>query len=153
MLRWSGRPAAEDATTFRLRIWAAKLEADRLVKVSFDNANDFGVSPEDLVGEDYAPTQDLADRIQAGGAPGFVAPSAALPGTEVVILFGPRLISPYLQEPVDPEDQVPTAHTADAAVASEVIPWVRWKDASHWAVDEWRRTGSVPVWQDPPVPR
>lgn len=153
VLRWSGRASADDAATFRLRLWAAKIDREGLAVVNFDNASAFGVSAEDLVGEDYAPTQGLADRIRANGAPGFLAPSAALPGTEVLVLFGPRLLFPYLLDPVDPDDQVPTANAAEATVASEVIPWVRWKGIRHWALDEWKRFGSLPVWHDPPVPR
>lgn len=152
VLRWSGPASAEDAATFRLRLWASKIERDGLANISFENADRFGVSADELVGEDYRPTQNLADRIRADGAPGLIAPSAALPGTEVLVLFGPRLSSPYLLDPVDPEDQVPTAHAAEAKVATEVIPWVRWKGTSHWALEEWRRSGTLPVWQDPPVP-
>lgn len=153
LLRWSGRPSAADAATFRLRLWASKIETDDLVTVDFANASRFRISPDELVGEDYLPTQALADRIRSDGAPGFVAPSAALPGTEVLVLFGPRLLHPYLLEPVDPEDQVPTAHAAEATVASEVIDAVRWKGETHWALDEWKSSGTLVVWRDPPVPR
>lgn len=153
VLRWSGSGAAEDADTFRLRLWAAKVQRADLVTVTFANAVQHGVAAEHLVGEDYGPTQDLADRIRADGAPGFIAPSAALPGTEVLVLFGPRLTFPYLLDPVDPEDQVPTAHAAEATIAAEVLPWVRWKGSSHWALEDWKRSGTLTVWQDPPVPR
>ncbi|MGH7080644.1 MAG: RES family NAD+ phosphorylase, partial [Acetobacteraceae bacterium] len=38
------------------------------------------------------PTQDLADRMRAAGSQGIIVPSAALPGTESLVLFGIRLL-------------------------------------------------------------
>ncbi len=153
LLRWSGRALADDLDTVRLRLWAARLDTAALPSVTFDNAGSFGVSAEQLVSDDFRPTQDLAERLRREGHEGFSAPSAALPGTEVVVLFGPRLLAPYLLEPVDPEQQVPTAHVAESLVATEVVPAVRWRGSKHAALEEWRRTGTYSAWQDPPVPR
>ena len=106
------------------------------------NADDFGITPEELVGDDYDPTQTLASRLRADGVPGLVAPSSALPGTESVTLFGPRTLSPFLFAPIDPDDQLATAHTAEKSrPADEVVPLVRWFGDAHAGLAEWRATG------------
>lgn len=151
-LRWNGQLDLAELKEVRLRLWAAKLDDDELVRVSFDNADDHDMRPEDLIGEDYTATQHLAMRLREAGVPGMVVPSAALPGAETVVLFGPRLAHPYLLEPVDP-DQVATSHIAEALVPAEILPLVRHKGTGHLGFVEWRAKGTVSSLIEPPVPR
>jgi hypothetical protein len=151
-LRWQGPLAQDDVGDVRLRLWAAVAEDDRLVAVDFDNADEFGLDPADLVAEDYGPTQALAQRVRSAGAVGMIVPSAALPGTHVVVMFGPRLLFPYLSEPID-QEQVPTAHVADSELPGEVVARVRWRGAPHGAIEEWSRVGRVAPFVDPPIVR
>ena len=153
LLRHLGRAVVADIDTVRHRLWAMRVSGDGLVRVTFDTAGSYGVTAEDLVGEDYGPTQQLARRLAADGAHGLVAPSGALPGTEVAVLFGPRVLAPYLASPLDPEDEIPTGHAAEGLVPVEVVDHVRWKGDPHPALEEWRRTGISPTFTDPPVPR
>jgi hypothetical protein len=151
LLRALGPMPEEDLATIRLRLWAARVEIQDLPEVTFDNAGEFGVTAESLVAEDHESSQDLAQRMRDEGRPGLVAPSAALPGTRLLVLFGPRLLFPYLLDPVDPEDQVPTAHAAESLVPEEVVPFVRRRGGAHATLDDWRVTGASPVWRDPAV--
>jgi hypothetical protein len=115
-------------------------------------AAEHGIAAESLVAEDYTATQELARRLRASGSPGLVAPSAALPGTSTVVLFGAKVLCPYLYRAVDPE-QEPTAHIADAAPAPEVASLVRRRGDDHQSLTEWAQSGTATVFVDPPVPR
>lgn len=153
LLRGLGKASAADVDTVRLRLWVARVPTSGLEEISFDNAGEYGVHAEDLVGDRYAPTQELAQNLRADGVRGMRVPSAALPGTQTLVLFEPRVLSPYLLEPVDVHQQMPTAHAGETLVAGELLDWVRWRGDDHWALEEWRRTGQSPVWHDPPVRR
>jgi hypothetical protein len=87
------------------------------------------------------------------GATGIIVPTAAHPGTENLVLFGPRLIFDYLGTPISDED-VPTGHlTADARPPSEVVAMVRWSGVAHRSLIQWQQTGAYTVLEDPPAPR
>lgn len=151
LLRHIGRAAVADIATLTMRLWAARVPTEGLVHVTFDNAGSYGLDPTQLVGEDLTPTQRFAERMIEEGAAGLVAPSAALPGTEIGVLFGQRVMVPYLADPIDPDIEVPTGHVADGAVPGEVVPYVRWKGEAHAVLEEWLTTGVAPAFVDPAV--
>jgi RES domain len=151
-MRWQGKLSAAELRDVRLRVWAARVPSDDLVRIDFDNSRSYGVEPDALVGEDYSPTQALAERLRANGTAGLLVPSAALPGTEVAVLFGPRLLFPYLLDPID-DEQVRTAHVADAFVPPEAVPHVCWKGSDHSALMDWQASGRSTPFVDPPVSR
>ena len=85
----------------------------------------------------------------ASGATAMVVPSAALPGTYNLIMFGVRLLHRYLWEPVMPEE-VPTGHLSDGArPPSEVAEHVRWFGTTHTAAGQWKATGAYDLFDDP----
>lgn len=137
-----------------LNLWAVLIpDPDRLVRIGFDDCQAFGLSPAELVGDDYGPTRALGERLRAAGAAGVIVPSAALPGTDNVVLFGPRVSHPYLLEPLSPSE-VPTGHTSDGArPALEVHPLVRWVGAPHPSLEQWSATGAHDVLGEPPARR
>ena len=146
----SGPTGATDvADTLRLNLWAALVEDAGTVALDFANCREFGVSPEELVGDDYRPCQALAARLRAEGSAGVVVPSAALPGTSNLVLFGPRVADPYLRRPVDAVG-CPTGHLSDGARSpAEVLPLVRWRGTAHRGLDAWRATGTDEPLDDP----
>lgn len=122
-------------------------------EISFDNCDVYGLTPDELVGDDYGPTQALAGELRKAGVPGIRVPSAALPGTENLVLFGPRVLQPYLFAPVVP-DEVPTGHLSDGArPPAEVGPFVRWFGHPHAALEHWKTTGTHYVLHDPQATR
>jgi RES domain len=137
------------ADTLLANLWAVLVDTEGSVDITFDNClSDYGITPQELVGDEYAPTQALATRLR-GVVTGFTAPSAALPGTENLVLFGPRVGHPYFEVPVTPEE-CPTGHLSDGArTAREVLSLVRWKGASHAALDEWVASGKYQRLDDP----
>jgi hypothetical protein len=144
-----GPRPVEDVDTVLLNLWAVQLPEDGLVEIDFDTCSGFGATPEDLVGEDYERCQELAESQRRAGAAGMVVPSAALPGTSSVVLFGARVLHPYLAEPVTPQE-VRTGHLTDGArPPGEVLPLVRWVGASHRALNHWQHTGAYTALDDP----
>lgn len=103
----------EQVLAVRERTWAVVVDVEGFVRVSFVSTAEHGVRPGDLVATDYRPCQRLADRMRALGRPGLVVPSAALPGTENLVVLGSRVASPYsLEMPVSRLD-APASLTAE----------------------------------------
>jgi len=148
MLRHNVGPFG-DPDDVLVNLWAARLEVDNVVEITFDDCATHAISPDELVGDDYTPTQLLADNLRAGGAAGFIVPSAALPGTGSLALFGARVIHPYLAVPLS-LGECPTGHLSDGArPPGEVAPLVRWFGAPHRALEQWKTTGTYVALQDP----
>ena len=140
----SGNP--DDAV---LNLWTAVVHVDDVTRVDFDDCAEYGLTPAELVGDDYAPTQALAEVVRDSEATAMIVPSAALPGTHNLILFGVRVLNPFLGAPFAPEE-IPTGHVTDGArPPAEVVPHVRWFGTSHKAVEEWKTTGKYALFDDP----
>lgn len=137
----------------RHRIWAGRVEEGGLLEVTFDRASQAGIGPEELVDDDWGACQDWAGRLRRQGVPGIVVPSAALPGTRNLVLFGARVVAPYLPDPVDPEVDLPAAPAAERATTlSTLLPLVRYRGRPHAELEAWR-AGRPYAFSEPPVPR
>jgi len=137
-----------DADDVILNLWTAVVDVDDVTRVDFDDCAAYGCTPDQLVGDNYAPTQSLAQKVRASGATGLAVPSAALPGTHNLILFGVRVLHPFLWQPLAPEE-IPTGHLTDSArVPAEVVSHVRWFGREHRAVEQWKATGSYDLFED-----
>jgi hypothetical protein len=148
MLRHNVGPSG-DPDDLVLNLWAVDIDVEAVVRVDFDSCAALGLAPEELVGEDYAPTQQLAADVSATGVPGMVVPSAALPGTDNLILFGPRVACAYLGPPFS-LDEIPTGHLSDGArVSAEIAGLVRWMGTPHTTLQHWRATGATERLVDP----
>ncbi|MBA2283429.1 MAG: hypothetical protein H0W25_19650 [Acidimicrobiia bacterium] len=125
----------------RPRVSRLDLPVD-ILHVDFDTAAAHGISADDLVDDDWAACQDWAATLTV---PGILVPSAALPGTESLVLFGPMARVPYGAEPIGPID-LPCDATADmGAVTPDLLRLVRWRGSTHLGLKAWRAGG-------PPVP-
>jgi hypothetical protein len=131
-----------------LNLWTAVVDIGNVLRVDFDHCATYGLTPDELVGDDFTPTQALADVVRASGATTMTVPSAALPGTHNLILFGVRVLHPFLWEPITP-DEVPTGHLTDGARApAEVKDHVRWFGTPHKALEQWKATGAYDLFDD-----
>jgi hypothetical protein len=136
-----------------LNLWTAVVDIDDVTRVDFADCAGYAHTADDLVSDDYAATQALADAIRASGATAMVVPSAALPGTHNLILFGVRLLHPFLWEPLMP-DEIPTGHLTDGArAAAEVVSYVRWFGTPHTAAEQYKATGAYDHFDDPMASR
>lgn len=142
-----------DPDEVTLNLWSAIVDVGDVVEIDFDNTASYGCTPDDLVGDDYMPTQSLAEQVRRTGVSGMTVPSAALPGTHNLVLFGTRVLHPYLWRPLIPEE-VQTGHISDGArPAAEVFGHVRWFGTPHGAVEQWKLTGSYDQFVDPTASR
>jgi hypothetical protein len=117
LLRATGRHTLDEVRALRPVSWAARVlaEAADIVEVTFDNAGDYDLAPEDLVSDDHGPCQAFAAglRTDAGAPKIIIAPSAGLPGTRTMVPLGPRVSAPYdLEVNYDPAVDTSTAPTA-----------------------------------------
>ena len=93
---------------------------------------DARIEPQQLIGDDYGPCQQLGEqRLDLGLPNALTVPSAALPGTDNLVVFGPLVGSPYSAEALSPDD-VPVSIAADYARPPEtLLPLVRHVGARH----------------------
>jgi hypothetical protein len=85
-MRRFGTRTSKTARRLDLRTWVMKVPDEGLVDLEFDDR---------WVADDWGACQELGDILRESGARGLIAPSAALPGTKNVILFGPFSAAPY----------------------------------------------------------
>lgn len=114
------------AAGLRGRVWAAHLEVPQdidgtLVTVGFADAERLGLTAAQLVADDHGPCQAAAAGWRSSGTGAVVVPSAALPGTDNLVLFGQRLPVRWLGPVTDPGLDVRTALVGDHAVAPSGI--------------------------------
>lgn len=137
LMRGADLRAPDQVRAVQTRTWALRVPLGDLVEITFDSAEGFGISAEELVGDDHGPCRRLAGRLRADSA-GILVPSAALPGTRNAVLFGARVAAPYLTEPVSALD-IPASITADAGrPVISLLSLVRFTGAVHPELAAWR---------------
>lgn len=152
MLRWNVGPDGNPDDVI-LNLWTAVIDIDEVTRIDFHDCGAYGRTPDELVGDDYTATQMLGDALRASGTKAVIVPSAALPGTHNLILFGVRLLQSFLWEPLIPEE-VQTGHISDGARApAEVASHVRWFGTPHTALEQWQTVGQYDLFDDPPASR
>jgi len=127
----------EQIREVRARTWALRMEIDSLPQITFRNAADFGIGAGALVDDDPSRCQALGARLRTE-VPGLVVPSAALPGAQNVVLFGPRVAAPYVVEPIGAVD-VAASITAEAGrPLLSLLAAVRFRGSTHAELEAWR---------------
>lgn len=92
MLRGEDLRTEAAARTFKTTLWQLRVDEGAIVDYStFDKAEAAGFSADALVGDDHELCQAEAKRLRGLGAGGLLSPSAALPGSVCLSLFGPRV--------------------------------------------------------------
>lgn len=141
-LRFHGIRTVDEARELRLRPWVARVPLlDDAPIITFDTAEEHGVDPEVLINDDWGPCQAWAASLAVSA---IVVPSAALPGTSNLVMFGPRVRSLFGVEPFDPAVDVPcTPYAQDATVIGDLLPFVRFRGSAHADYEAWVRGASV----------
>lgn len=153
LLRNEDRRTRDRAVLMRYPPWAirAQLE-DQPFDLTFDNAEEFGLSPGDLVGDDFGPCRALAEGFRSGGPRAFTAPSAALPGTTNLIVLEPRVLVSWSQVPLDEIDWPGSMTSQDGRCPEGLWDLVHYRSTGtrHAGLDAWER-GDTFVFEEPPV--
>lgn len=113
-LRGSDRRADGDILQLRPPTWVARVDLDPADVAELSFPDPAPLSAEELVDDDLTACQAFAAALRADPAApkAIIAPSAALPGTRNLILLGPRVLTPYLVDPIDPVIDAPATLTA-----------------------------------------
>jgi hypothetical protein len=145
-LRFHGVTDPAEAREWLQRPWVAELDLpEGTIDVTFDNAEAHGIAPDALVEEDHTRCREWAAGL---AVPAMIVPSAALPGTRNVVVFGARVRVRYGTAPVDPGLDVPCDPVgADALVIEDLLSQIRWRGTPHAGFEAWR-DGAPPV--EPP---
>lgn len=138
-IRAHGLTSREDVTDRRLRTWSMRVITSEVTEVDFEDAADYGLEPHDLISDDWTACQDFADRLREDAAAPKVlrVPSAALPGTRNIVIFGERVDIPYLWTPVD-EGDLPACIVAEEGRPPEkLLELVRHQGQPHAEFEAW----------------
>jgi hypothetical protein len=135
-------PDGLDPAEIRRPVWALRLPDGPIETLGFQHAHDMGMDPFSLVCPPggFAECQRLGDTfLEQDDPPMLRVPSAALPGTWNLIVFGQRVLAPYIPGPLDRMD-VPGAPAAvDARALTELLALVRPLDEpGHPALAAWQ---------------
>jgi RES domain len=140
-LRREGFTGIEELLELRGRVWVLRVNEAEIFDLNFGSAAQLDIAPQHLVGDEHGPCQELADRCRADPSlpKVLLVPSAALPGTRNLVIFGTRIMAPYLYEPIDLVD-VPTSITAeDGRPLHSLIDLVRYQGQPHPELRAWEK--------------
>ena len=94
LIRVEGLRSEAEVALLRMPMWAADLDVQRIADYgTFEKAGEAGFAPDALIDEDYSRCQEEGGRLRGMGYQGVLAPSAALPGSVNLTLFGSRIAS------------------------------------------------------------
>jgi hypothetical protein len=105
---------------------------------TFDKAEQWKINPALLVDDDQRGCRDLADRLRTEGFAGVLCPSAALPGTVSLVVFGPRIAVPWANAP-RLVSSVRVAEVGRSAPPEGVLARVRHRGDPHSALVHYQR--------------
>ncbi len=112
-------------------MWAVLIEGGVIADYSsFEQAERSGFDPAALVSENYEQCQSEGDRLRKKGFSGVIAPSAALPGSLNVTLFGARVMSTW-DRPKFLASSLPVTVIAKGAPPPGLLPRVRHLGTPH----------------------
>jgi RES domain len=140
LLRNEERRTREQAVLMRYPLWALRLQFDEPPpELTFDNARDFGLNPEDLVADDHTPCRTVARTFRASGPNTFIAPSAALPGTKNLVVLEPHVLVPWNQIPIDEIDWPGTLTSQDGRCPEGLWDLVHYRETGrkHVGFEAW----------------
>lgn len=132
---------AVDVAQVRQRVWAVRvLLPDDVHTLTFATARSDGVDARALIADDHRACQDLGERLRSAGAGALLrVPSAALPGTQNLVVFGARLLVDYAIDIWDATLDMPACVAAERAQPpAPLLPLVRHRGMLHAEYEAWR---------------
>jgi RES domain-containing protein len=139
MLRAEDLRTDAEAAMFRTTLWQARVDEGAIVDYStFDRAEAAGFPAEALVEDDHERCQAEAERLKSFNVRGVLSPSAALPGSVNLTLFGPRVQIDWSTE-VQLASMLPVQRIAEGSAPSGLVARTRYYGQPHAGLAEYRR--------------
>lgn len=151
--RGQGMTEADALEGLRQRLWVGRFVAVDAKPVNFENAANFGLDPGDLVSDDHSRCRDFGELcLRDPSYPSaLVVPSAALPGTQNLVIFGARVQAPFSVDPVDAIDIPVTVAADEAKPLATLLERVRHQGQSHAEYESWQ-LGDLFEFDEPATP-
>ena len=131
LLRGENLRTEHDAGMLSATIWQIRVVEQPVADYSsFDIAEAAGFPPEALVDDDWERCQAEATRVQSLGYRGILSPSAALPGSTSLTLFGPRVKVPW-STTVRTASTLPAQPLATGQPPAGLVARVRFRGQQH----------------------
>ena len=128
-----------EAAQIRTPMWEAKLRLQRVADYrSFELAESAGFPPDALVDDDHSRCQQEGNRLRRIGFDGVLAPSAAMPGELCLVVFGPRRMLEWGDQP-RLASAIPARCLSTGAPPSGLVERVRLVGAAHAGLLEYKR--------------
>jgi RES domain-containing protein len=130
----------DEVTLIRMPMWVADLHVAKIADYGdFDKAKAAGFSPEALIDDNYTFCQEEGQRLRGLGFKGVIAPSAALPGSTNLTLFGPRVAASWESPPIL-ASSIPTHQIAVGSPPAGIVGRVRFRGERHETFGDWVKT-------------
>lgn len=140
LIRSEGLRSDPEVALIRMPMWAAEVNVQQIADYStFEKAAKAGFSPEALIDDDYERCQDEGKRLRMEGLQGVLAPSAALPGSLNLTIFGPRVACSWGVRPLL-ASSIPATKIAVGAPPEGMVERVRQAGDKHSLYEEFVRT-------------
>lgn len=144
LVRYFALRTPEAVVEQRRSLWQAYVVLDDVADLStFDDWTACGLDPEVAVADDHAECQKLAAWLQGEGYRGVLAPSAALPGSVNLTVFGGRYEQLAADDPSavrgrDPDRWLRVALAAEGAhPPKELVTRTRYRGQPHGGYEDW----------------
>ena len=126
VLRHEDLRSEEEASHYSTTLWQLQIDSDLIVDYrTFELADAAGFDAGALVEDDHARCQQEAKWLIGQGARGVLSPSAALPGSVGLTLFGPRVHVPWGAK-VELASSIPAQRLATGHPPIGLTPRVRY---------------------------
>lgn len=152
MLRGQDLRDEADAQTFRTVLWQLRVDEGAIVDYStFAKAQAAGFPPDALVDDDQERCRAEAHRLQRLGVSGVLSPSAALPDSVNLTIFGPRVAVDWTTK-VTLASMVPAQRLTEGGAPPGLVARTRFYGERHAGLVAYE-TGQEPLFPAPPEQR
>ena len=132
-----------DIEMVRMPIWVAAIHEVVVDYSTFQKAEEAGFPPDALIDDDWSRCQEEGRRLRELGFAGVIAPSAALPGTANVTIFGARILGDWTRRFPTFGSSVPATIAAVGSPCPGLVDRVRFFGDEHSEYDEYARIEAV----------
>lgn len=151
MLRGQDLRTEAGAKAFRTILWQLRVDEGAIVDYrTFEKAAAAGYPPAALVDDDHERCRVEADRLRQLGVGGVLSPSAALPDSITLTLFGPRVPVAW-ETPVTLASMVPAQRLLEGSAPPGLVDRTRFYGAPHRALQAYE-SAQRPLRQPRPPP-